>query len=61
MEVSKKLKLPGTWTKKVGTALRERGGICLGMTPNTLSVDQKLGPSKSKCLEIEGSGAGRIF
>lgn len=38
---------------EIGTAWRERGGICLGMIPNIMSVDQKLGASKSKCLEIE--------
>ena len=52
MERSNELKLSGTWTKKVELhGGKER--ICLGMMSNIMSVDQKLGPSKSKYLEIE--------
>ena len=54
MEISDKLKLLETWTRKAGTACTEREGPSLGLIYKIMSVHQKLGPSVS--INILGSG-----
>ena len=51
MDISDKLKLLGTWTRKAGTACTEREGPCLGLISKIMSVQ---GPSES--INILGSG-----